>query len=918
MSLGSLVLELQGNVARTQEDMGRLNQIVESAMTRIDGVARRTSSNLSGVAAAAGSIRRVEGAAQVASDLDKVAHSSTGARRELLVLGHELATGNFRRAAGSLLVLGERLDVMGAIMSPIGLLVGGVAAAFAVFAIGAIKGAEESRAFSNSLVLTGNYAGLTEGRFNALATTLSATTGATIGASREMAQALISTGKFGQDSIGSISLAATRLQQVSGQSTEEVVKDFSKMSEGALKWATEANAQYHFLNGATYDYIKSLQDQGKGEEAELAVAKLLYDHLGGDSVNQLGFLETGWNNLKEAISAAKDELLSYGRTSTPEQSIAGLQTQAARIRGAQGGAASTVNSDQYASQYSDIQSQIGRLTATNRNQQDNASLTSSRKAHDDSVVEAKQYWDKLLQTTKTGSEELKEQLDKIQREGTLAGANPQDIAAEQDRVRKQYAPKGGAGLDRANLDTQTQPLQEGINAETKLLQFREQVLERYYKADLISTQGYYDTRATVIQAANSRVQQLYDQEIAIYDKRSQTTTGATSVTAGNKANELRQQQQEALMRSGEQLSDTTAQQTQAARAYADEVEQLNSQLGKLDHNQAQSAGADFDRQHERLRGQATASGDTSTLNTLSQARDLAVAQAQINQLKQEGEQIEQSLALAEKENDLATKAGQQGELEAELRLGQLRGAASQQLASIAAQMQQVAAASGNVAVKNQAGDFAVQAQSLQQSSNTVGNAVEGTFQNQFSKVLDNAITRTKSLKKEFSDMAQSIEDSITQIVSKDLANELFGNIGGSGGGSGGAGGVIGSLVGMVMGFFGGGSGSENIGAADTSTPDDLIAAFDSAPGMFSGGITQSGGLYQVAENGPELLTVANKSFLMMGNNGGNITPMSGGGQSGGNNYHMNIAVPPGTSRATANQQASAIMRQAQIAQARNK
>lgn len=45
MSLGSLVLELQGNVARTQEDMGRLQQIVESAMRRMDAAASRTSDN---------------------------------------------------------------------------------------------------------------------------------------------------------------------------------------------------------------------------------------------------------------------------------------------------------------------------------------------------------------------------------------------------------------------------------------------------------------------------------------------------------------------------------------------------------------------------------------------------------------------------------------------------------------------------------------------------------------------------------------------------------------------------------------------------------------------------------------------------------------------------------------------------------
>jgi hypothetical protein len=80
----------------------------------------------------------------------------------------------------------------------------------------------------------------------------------------------------------------------------------------------------------------------------------------------------------------------------------------------------------------------------------------------------------------------------------------------------------------------------------------------------------------------------------------------------------------------------------------------------------------------------------------------------------------------------------------------------------------------------------------------------------------------------------------------------------------------------------------------------------------------AGGMYEVNERGPELLTYANRTFLMMGDQPGKVTPMNGSNQGGGGNtFHMNIAVPAGTTRQTAQQQAREIMTQAQIAQARN-
>ena len=74
-------------------------------------------------------------------------------------------------------------------------------------------------------------------------------------------------------------------------------------------------------------------------------------------------------------------------------------------------------------------------------------------------------------------------------------------------------------------------------------------------------------------------------------------------------------------------------------------------------------------------------------------------------------------------------------------------------------------------------------------------------------------------------------------------------------------------------------------------------ASENPPGRANGGDVNRGGLYQVNERGPEMLTVGDKSFLMMGSKGGHVTP---GGPGGGSpKVEVHVHTPPGmTARTT--------------------
>lgn len=96
-------------------------------------------------------------------------------------------------------------------------------------------------------------------------------------------------------------------------------------------------------------------------------------------------------------------------------------------------------------------------------------------------------------------------------------------------------------------------------------------------------------------------------------------------------------------------------------------------------------------------------------------------------------------------------------------------------------------------------------------------------------------------------------------------------------GGGAAGDSTSGVLGLISGYLGAQSG-----AADVSTIQAGAGTYDFADvirgGRATGGPVDAGGIYQVNELGtPELLTVGNRSYLMMGGQGGTVSPDTGGG-----------------------------------------
>lgn len=262
-----------------------------------------------------------------AAGLNVMSGATSGVTRELGVLGGELARGNIARLEGSLITLANRAGLLGLAFTPLGGIVLATAAAVGIFALGAIAGAKETTGFNAALISTGNYAGQTSGTLRALSEQIGITTGS-ISKATDAVTLLAGSGKISGQSLNDAARATVSWSELTGQSIDKVVDEFTKLADDPVKQVLKLNDTYHFLTLAIYDQIKALQDQGDTQGAAALSIKALADE-GEKRVAQMdaqtGTLEKGWKDVKSAIDEAVDSLKDFGRTDAQTNAKRALQ-----------------------------------------------------------------------------------------------------------------------------------------------------------------------------------------------------------------------------------------------------------------------------------------------------------------------------------------------------------------------------------------------------------------------------------------------------------------------------------------------------------------------------------------------------------------------------------------------------------------
>ncbi|TFW15972.1 phage tail length tape measure family protein [Duganella callida] len=455
--------------------------------------------------------------------MDDFSLSTVGARRELLVLAHELSQGNFQKFGGSMMVLGEQTGAAGLLFSAAGVAIAGVVGVLGLVGYAAVKGALDQKHMNDALIMTGNYAGVTADQLNDLAHAAAAA-GGSIGEAKKVATELAASGKFSGEQIGYITEATVAWEHATGKSTDSIIKDFEKLAvqgygnsaratEMVSKRALELNDQYHFLTEAVYEQIRALEKEGDARAASSLALKTMSDVTKerAESITEnLGTIARYWNAVKHEVGGVIDYLGDLGKKTTPAMEVARLTKEIAQIDNGQYAAINGGDRSSYdqrtlaAIRAADVRAltkaqaelnAVNEKAAADRDKaivQSDGAHAASRILQDNQKLEAKNLSELDIKLRQYGEDLAK-----------VAAANPDSPLLGQDAVNEHTAalikahskPEKGQD-DRAKvLQDRLQNEQAALDAEKRIYDSRDKMLAVYHEKFGLSDDAFYAGRA---------------------------------------------------------------------------------------------------------------------------------------------------------------------------------------------------------------------------------------------------------------------------------------------------------------------------------------------------------------------------------------------------------------------------------------
>lgn len=459
------------------------------------------------------------GAAGAKGALEGLHVGSAGVTRELIVLGREASRGNFSRMAGSATILVQRMGLLTPAVLGTGAAIAALAAPIALFLIAAEQGSQQLARFQNAMAATNGYAGVTISQLQAMAKETAAWAHEGVGAATKELMALAASGEFTGKTLQLVGDDATKMAQLTGESADKWNAEYAKMSQGVAKFAAEYQAKYGQLSTAQFQYILQLEQQGKKETAEYALAKDIYDYLGNQAPAHLGILQKTWKGLGDVVSTVWGQMQAVGRDSNADQ-IAMLQAKISQ----QGALGLTAKNSGYVA---DLQQRLSSLRAIESVSETIAGWQGEATARQKEGVAAAQKLHEQFEASKTSGEKLKAVLADIDTNLAKAvAADPgnravyeREAEAARAQARKSDAPSKAPDIVQqweAELQKQTIASQDFFADETR----RELT---FWQSKLALTQDGSKQQLTVktkiFEAEKTLAHQAYDEQLATLNRQ---------------------------------------------------------------------------------------------------------------------------------------------------------------------------------------------------------------------------------------------------------------------------------------------------------------------------------------------------------------------------------------------------------------
>lgn len=733
---------------------------------------------------------------KIDKDYDKFNKTTTGfeklrlgsrqAQENVVQLGNALSSGDWGSGVRAVAQLGagagEGAAGLLAILGPLALAtaaVGGLAYAF-------YKGSEEQDSYNKSLILTGNYAGVSAGQLGDMARQVSATVGTT-GQAAEVLALLAGNGKIAGESFTGITQAAVSMQEATGKAVSETVEEFAKLADDPVKASAALNEKYHYLTASVYSQITALEKQGDHAGAVKLATESFADAINERTpriLENLSFWEKGYN----AVARAADGLKNIGRSDI------GADIEQARrdLAGAQAG---NVGLFQNKQEMIDLyQNRLNMLEDQQAAEADIAKWQGEQAKAQGDAVSSMAKVDALTKSAWTNEQKRTEAIKEYKRQlADIRKVAPNDPRLNQAAIDKNLANINDQFKDAKTAGTQVDltsfnDAKNNLGAISAEYKNAQKELDAAQKAGLVSQADYALKREALIGNERDEVTEAYEAEIAALEaaKAKKTTSAAQSIQLDQKIADARAGMVKAQKEADSQLevlaTSETGRLAKQERAISSYVQALSQQQRALElAGQRAVVGVGQGDRQNALNGELNSQQDRFAQQSL----ELENQRSDPSRNMSEAEFARKSQALADA-NKAATDQIRQNYADVEKAQGDWTKGATSAWANY-----------------------------LDSASNIAGQT-KSLFGNAFSSMEDAVVNFAMTGKLSFADFTKSILADMARIATRQASSAL-----------------LSSLVGAATGYFTGGGGGNGLTAGSSgATSSNLGASSEGYSGSY--------------------------------------------------------------------------------------
>lgn len=755
---------------------------------------------------------------KTATGFDKLRLGTRQAQENVVQLGNALSSGDWGSGVRAVAQLGAGAGAgaagLLAILAPLALAtaaVGGLAYAYH-------KGSEEQDSYNKSLILTGNYAGVSAGQLGDMARQVSATVGTT-GQAAAVLALLADNGKIAGESFSGITQAAVSMQEATGKAVSETVAEFSKLADDPVKASAALNEQYHYLTASVYSQIVALEKQGDHAGAVKLATDAYADAINDRTPKILANLSL-WEKAYNAVARAADGIKNIGRRDINSD----IESAKADLLEAQNMDGLFQNKKSKDALIEFRQDRLNMLEDEKAAQADIAKWEGDQAKAQGEAVSSMAKIDALTKSSWTNEQkradalkDYKKQLDDIRKvapnDPRLAQATvDKNIANINDKFKDPKA--AGTQVDLSSFNN----AKNDLAAITDTYKNYQKELEAAQKAGLLSEEDYLLRRQALIGNELDQTTAAYEAEIAALEaaKGKKSTSAAQSIQLDQKIADARAGMVKAQKDAGSQLevlaTNETGRLAKQERAISAYVQALGQQQRALE-----------------LAGQRAVLG-------VGQGDRQNALSGELN--SQQDRFAQQSLELANQKSDPSRNMSEEEFKRKSQALADANKAATDQIRQNYAD------------VENAQGDWTKGAtaawDNYLDSARNIAGQTKSLFGNAFSSMEDAVVNFAMTGKASFSDFAKSILADMARIATRQASSAL-----------------LGSLVGAAASYFGGSAaGGNGLAAGSAGAASSNLGA---SAGGYSGsyfpqakGGAWAGGVQMFADGGAFTNTIVSK------------------------------------------------------------